>query len=150
MAFLCQLCLRASAPARPLALSVSCAPNYEKGCEVVLAAMQHLPQELNFELTVVGKGPLKEHFKSAAEKDKRLRFLGYVSGEQKTEIFSQSDCLIIHLYGMRTRLSSLSRLPRMAWVLSAAVSAQFLNLSTMKRLGLLFRSPAIHRRSQQR
>lgn len=67
----------------------------EKGCEVVLAAMKHLPQDLNFELTVVGKGPLEDKFKAAAEQDKRLRFLGYVSGEQKTTVFSQSDCLII-------------------------------------------------------
>lgn len=67
----------------------------EKGCEVVLAALQHLPQDLNFELTVVGKGPLEEQFKAMALQDKRLRFLGYVSGEQKNEVFSAADCLII-------------------------------------------------------
>ncbi len=82
----------ASAPLRflfPARLTI------EKGCEVVLAALQHMPQDLNFEITVVGKGPLEDKFKVAAEHDKRLRFLGYVSGEQKTEVFSQSDCLII-------------------------------------------------------
>lgn len=67
----------------------------EKGCAVVLAALQHLPQDLNFELTVVGKGPLEEQFKAMALQDKRLRFLGYVSGEQKNEVFSAADCLII-------------------------------------------------------
>lgn len=67
----------------------------EKGCEVVLAALQHMPADLNFELTVVGKGPLEDKFKATAAQDKRLRFLGYVSGEEKTAVFSQSDCLII-------------------------------------------------------
>jgi glycosyltransferase involved in cell wall biosynthesis len=67
----------------------------EKGCEVVLATLQYLPQDLNFELTVVGKGALEDKFTAAAAQDKRLRFMGYVSGEQKQAIFSQSDCLII-------------------------------------------------------
>lgn len=90
-----QVAARARDPQAPLKFLFPARLTIEKGCEVVLAALQHLPSDLNFELTVVGKGALEEKFTAAAAQDKRLRFLGYVSGEQKTQVFSQSDCLII-------------------------------------------------------
>jgi len=67
----------------------------EKGCEVVLTALKHLPADLNFELTVVGKGALEDKFTAAAATDSRLKFLGYVSGAEKETVFRQADSLII-------------------------------------------------------
>ncbi len=67
----------------------------EKGCQVVLDALKHLPADLPFELTVAGKGAMADRFKAMAEQDKRVRFLGYISGDEKQTVFSQTDCLLI-------------------------------------------------------
>jgi glycosyltransferase involved in cell wall biosynthesis len=82
-------------PGAPLRFLFPARLTVEKGCEIVLAALQHLPATANFELTVVGKGALEEQFKTAAAQDKRLKFLGYVSGAEKAAVFAAADCLLI-------------------------------------------------------
>lgn len=82
-------------PNAPLRFLFPARLTVEKGCNIVLEAMKYLPPELNFNLTVVGKGVLEEQFRVAAQKDKRLHFLGYVSGTEKDQIFRTSDCLLI-------------------------------------------------------
>ena len=67
----------------------------EKGCQVVLDAIGKLPKDMDFELCVAGKGPFEEAFRNLAERDARVRFLGYISGEAKSEIFQSADCLVI-------------------------------------------------------
>ena len=67
----------------------------EKGCQVVLDALKHLPADLPFELTVAGKGAMEDSFRDMAEQDKRVRFLGYISGNEKQTVFNQTDCLLI-------------------------------------------------------
>jgi glycosyltransferase involved in cell wall biosynthesis len=67
----------------------------EKGCEVVLEALKLLPADLDFELQVAGKGDYAEKFEALAAADKRVKYLGYISGEQKDKIFKDTDWLLI-------------------------------------------------------
>jgi glycosyltransferase involved in cell wall biosynthesis len=67
----------------------------EKGCEVVLDAMKLIPQELNFELCVAGKGTFEAAFKDAAAHDSRIRLLGYIQGDYKKKAFLEADCLLL-------------------------------------------------------
>ena len=82
-------------PGAPLRFLFPARLTPEKGCEVVLAALKLMPPGLNFELTVAGKGALEDKFKTAAQSDKRLRFLGYITGEEKQKTFAASDVLLI-------------------------------------------------------
>lgn len=67
----------------------------EKGCQVVIDAMKRMPKELNFELMVAGKGAYEEAFREAASADSRMKLLGYIQGEEKTNAFRQADCLLL-------------------------------------------------------
>lgn len=67
----------------------------EKGCQVLLDAIQQLPRELSFELMVAGKGPMEEKFKEAAAQDSRIRLLGYIQGDTKTKAFREADCILL-------------------------------------------------------
>lgn len=67
----------------------------EKGCEVVLDALKRMPPDADFELLVAGKGPYEAAFRAAAEIDPRVKFLGFISGEDKDAAFRSSDCLLI-------------------------------------------------------
>jgi glycosyltransferase involved in cell wall biosynthesis len=67
----------------------------EKGCQVILDAMKRMPPELNFELCVAGKGAYEDAFKEAAAHDRRIRLLGYIQGDAKTNAFRQADCLLL-------------------------------------------------------
>jgi len=67
----------------------------EKGCEVLMNAIKLLPADLKFELAIAGKGDYAEKFIELAQQDKRIKYLGYISGEQKEEVFASSDWLII-------------------------------------------------------
>lgn len=80
---------------RPLRFLFAARLTPEKGCQVVLDALKHLPADLPFELTVAGKGAMAESFQALAAQDKRVRFLGYISGDEKQNVFSQTDCLLI-------------------------------------------------------
>lgn len=67
----------------------------EKGCQVVLDAMQRLPAALPFELCVAGKGAFEDAFRRAAAHDTRIRLLGYIQGEAKAAAFRTADCLLL-------------------------------------------------------
>lgn len=67
----------------------------EKGCEVLLEALKLLPPDLNFEFQIAGKGDYAEKFETLAANDKRIKYLGYISGAQKDKIFKDSDWLLI-------------------------------------------------------
>ncbi len=67
----------------------------EKGCEVLLEALKLLPPDLPFEFSVAGKGDYAEKFVELAANDKRINYLGYISGEEKDNIFRNSDWLLI-------------------------------------------------------
>jgi glycosyltransferase involved in cell wall biosynthesis len=67
----------------------------EKGCEVVLEALKLLPSDLNFEFQIAGKGDYAEKFEQLAASDSRIKYLGYISGEQKDKIFKDTDWLLI-------------------------------------------------------
>lgn len=67
----------------------------EKGCEVLLNAIKLLPEDLRFELAVAGKGDYAGKFIELAKNDQRIKYLGYISGEQKEAVFASSDWLII-------------------------------------------------------
>jgi glycosyltransferase involved in cell wall biosynthesis len=67
----------------------------EKGVRVVLRAFALLPDSLDFELVIAGRGPLEAEVWDAAAKDKRLRFVGYVTGEAKHALLASAHCLLI-------------------------------------------------------
>jgi glycosyltransferase involved in cell wall biosynthesis len=67
----------------------------EKGVRVVLRAMEMLPASLDFELVIAGRGPLEAEMREAASKDARLRFVGYVTGDEKETLLASSHYLLI-------------------------------------------------------
>lgn len=67
----------------------------EKGCEVLLEALKLLPADLAFEFSIAGKGEYAEKFIELAANDQRIKYLGYISGEEKDTIFRNSDWLLI-------------------------------------------------------
>jgi glycosyltransferase involved in cell wall biosynthesis len=67
----------------------------EKGVRVVLDAVRRLPNDLRFELTIAGRGPLEHAVRDAAEADPRIRFAGFVQGEEKHALLSNASHLLI-------------------------------------------------------
>jgi glycosyltransferase involved in cell wall biosynthesis len=80
---------------RPIRLLLAARMTVEKGIRVVLDAMTHLPRDLPVTLDVAGRGALADDVVRAAAMDPRITFHGYVSGEQKHQLFSRSDCLLL-------------------------------------------------------
>ena len=72
-----------------------CRLTVEKGLQVVIDAMRQLPASLDVQLTIAGRGPLEETARQAAESDPRIRYLGFVQGEEKQALLTQSDYLLI-------------------------------------------------------
>ena len=67
----------------------------EKGVRVVLQAVAALPNTLDFELVIAGRGPLEAEVRQAAARDPRIRFVGYVTGDAKAALLSAAHCLLI-------------------------------------------------------
>lgn len=80
---------------KPLKFLFAARLTIEKGCEVLLEALKLLPADLQFELSVAGKGDYAEKFSALAANDKRIKYLGYISGAEKDQIFRDSDWLLI-------------------------------------------------------
>jgi glycosyltransferase involved in cell wall biosynthesis len=72
-----------------------CRLTVEKGVRVVLDAMRRLPPSLEVELAIAGRGPLEELVRGAAAADPRIRFLGFVQGEEKQALLHRGDYLLI-------------------------------------------------------
>jgi glycosyltransferase involved in cell wall biosynthesis len=67
----------------------------EKGVRVVLQALARLPEALDFELVIAGRGPLEAEMRDAAARDRRVQFIGYVSGDAKHALLASAHCLLI-------------------------------------------------------
>jgi glycosyltransferase involved in cell wall biosynthesis len=67
----------------------------EKGIRVVLQAMALLPNTLRFELVIAGRGPLEQEVRQVAAGDRRIQFVGYVTGDAKESLLDNADCLLI-------------------------------------------------------
>jgi len=67
----------------------------EKGVRVALAAMAQVPRRLGIELTIAGKGPLEEEVRAAAARDPRIRFIGFIEGEEKYRALTQAGYLFL-------------------------------------------------------
>ena len=72
-----------------------CRLTVEKGVQVALEAASRLPQELEFELVIAGTGALENTVRAAAAADPRIRFAGYVTGEDKVALLASSDFLLV-------------------------------------------------------
>jgi glycosyltransferase involved in cell wall biosynthesis len=72
-----------------------CRLTVEKGVRVALRAAALLPRELDFELVIAGRGPLEQEVRAAAAADPRIRFVGYVSGEEKLARLAEADHLLV-------------------------------------------------------
>jgi len=64
-----------------------------KGIGNLLSAIERI--ELDFIISFAGSGELEKEIKFAANKDRRIKFLGFVSGLQKIELFKKTDCLLL-------------------------------------------------------
>jgi len=78
-----------------LRLLLLCRLTVEKGVRVVLDAMRRLPPSADVELVIAGRGPLEDLAREAAARDGRIRFVGFVQGEQKDALLAQADYLLI-------------------------------------------------------
>src|SRR6185437_17120785 len=67
----------------------------EKGVRVALAAMAQVPRRLGIELTIAGKGPLEDEVRTAAARDPRIRFLGFIEGEEKYRALTRAGYLLL-------------------------------------------------------
>lgn len=67
----------------------------EKGVTVVLDAIRRLPPELDIELAIAGKGPLEDQVRAAAAGDRRITYLGYLSGEEKRAALIRAGYLLL-------------------------------------------------------
>jgi glycosyltransferase involved in cell wall biosynthesis len=67
----------------------------EKGIDVVLDAVRRLPEQLRFDVTIAGVGPLAEKVRAVMAQDSRISYLGFVDGAQKTEVLSRADYLLL-------------------------------------------------------
>lgn len=72
-----------------------CRLTEEKGVRVVLDAVRRLPPDLSFDLTIGGRGPLEQVVREAAEADPRIRFAGFVQGDDKHTLLSNASHLLI-------------------------------------------------------
>jgi len=72
-----------------------CRLTVEKGVLVALQAAARLPHGMNFELVIAGRGPLEDTVQAAAAADPRIRFAGYVSGEDKLALLGSGDFLLV-------------------------------------------------------
>jgi glycosyltransferase involved in cell wall biosynthesis len=67
----------------------------EKGVRVVLDAMAALPADFPVELAIAGQGPLAPEVDAAAARDRRIRVLGYIQGEEKAKALAWADHLLL-------------------------------------------------------
>jgi glycosyltransferase involved in cell wall biosynthesis len=67
----------------------------DKGVEVVLEAAKRLPDGADVEIVIAGKGPLEDRVKAAAAQDRRITYLGFVTGEQKIEALANAGYLLL-------------------------------------------------------
>jgi glycosyltransferase involved in cell wall biosynthesis len=72
-----------------------CRLTVEKGVLVALQAAALLPHGVNFELVIAGTGPLEDAVRAAAAADPRIRFAGYVTGEDKVALLASGDFLLV-------------------------------------------------------
>lgn len=86
---------RVRAPGAPLRLLLAARLTPEKGIAVALEALRKVPLDVPVTLDVAGKGPLAADVEAAAAADPRIVFHGYVTGEQKHQLFSEVDCLLL-------------------------------------------------------
>jgi glycosyltransferase involved in cell wall biosynthesis len=67
----------------------------DKGVEVVLEAAKRLPDTADVEIVIAGKGPLEGRVRAAAEQDRRITYLGFVTGEQKIAALANAGYLLL-------------------------------------------------------
>ena len=67
----------------------------EKGVRVVLEAISRMPPDLDISLAFAGGGPLEAEVSAAAERDPRIRKLGFVKNEAKRDVLAWADHLIL-------------------------------------------------------
>jgi glycosyltransferase involved in cell wall biosynthesis len=79
----------------PRRFLLMCRLTVEKGVQVALQAAASLPQGLDFELVIAGKGELEDAVRAAAAGDPRIRFAGYVTGEEKVALLASGDFLLV-------------------------------------------------------
>jgi glycosyltransferase involved in cell wall biosynthesis len=65
-----------------------------KGIEILIQAFSSIPND-NITLNIAGKGRLEKNIIDISEKDSRIKFHGFVSGDLKEELFKSNDFLVL-------------------------------------------------------
>ncbi len=66
----------------------------EKGVDVMLRAIQQIPQDVPVEFHIAGSGPLQARIDEAVAQDPRIQFHGFVKAEAKTQLLSMADVML--------------------------------------------------------
>ena len=81
--------------ASPIRFLLMCRLTTEKGVRVAIEAVSRLPAGLPFELVIAGRGPLEPEVRRAAANDPRIRFAGYVDGEEKVALLASARYVLV-------------------------------------------------------
>jgi len=67
----------------------------EKGVRIILNAVSRLPPTLDFELLIAGRGPLEQEVRTAMATDRRICFMGFVTGDAKDALLATAHHLLV-------------------------------------------------------
>jgi len=71
---------------------------FYKNLDVVLKALSLIPENVNFKLTILGNGPMRQEWEKLSAKwgvSEKVSFLGYVSHEQKVRVLRRISALVL-------------------------------------------------------
>lgn len=66
----------------------------QKGIRWMINAFQMIPKVKDVEITIAGKGLLQDYVEAEANKDSRIRYVGFLNETQVTELLHNSDVLL--------------------------------------------------------
>lgn len=71
--------------------------NKLKGIDILIKAFRLIEND-NISLSIVGKGNMEEDLKKISKGDKRIKFIGYIDGNEKYEKYKNSDIFVMPSY----------------------------------------------------
>ncbi|WP_297535670.1 glycosyltransferase family 4 protein [Thermococcus sp.] len=65
-----------------------------KGVQVLIEAFKQIPYK-NIDLIIAGTGPYEQTLKEISKNDKRIHFIGYITGKRKTSVYTHSSIFVL-------------------------------------------------------
>lgn len=66
----------------------------EKGIKFLITAFMNIKND-NIQLTIAGNGPLEDWLKECEQKDKRIKYVGFLNEKQKDSLLEKMDVLVV-------------------------------------------------------